>query len=650
MTSFFKRLGPSELLPRYIFAESLFARRRVLEVGAVASTLGESAAFLVERGARQVVACDADEVAVAEAQKTHGSSNLKYSLDVFESFEPKSFDFIAVADWARFARAPELLSRLLRLLAPDGYVMGGLRNPAGLSLAQVVEPEIDMPVVTYGQLLDVLSPHFRHIDVATQTPMLGYQLCFQSLETARLDRTLSEDSEAGHFVVLAGHSPLRGVDAKWVQLAPAPLAFTQTRLADFARRAREWQERAEKLKKALEVERQTVAEKSVALQEKRLAFESLQIEQSKLQARLDAALDKSSLELERNEWALRLRRLESENHLAQERLAQTEQRAAEWLARYEEAEKARRELGEKVLVTAETARLERARHEQLLVQVNESHQRLEEALKTAQLAQEEASVARLSLDKKSLALDRALADLDESKRDLQAQKDSELRWASQQSSTLERLEKALKERDAEEGRRRQAEESRMSLEAELERARRHAQTETQRLQLLWAEREAERGRNAELRAALDASAALQASMEAEWASDQARVNAQAQELEEFKFNQKRLEDLNHALEDKVASLLSSHEEADRLRAHLDERESQWAQERRQLEDESLKLRKSLEDAERQQAQMKRDLESLSAAAAEENSSTFEFLVDEADAPVRLRTEVPTVVSPKPEKP
>ena len=47
----FRRLGVSELLPRYIFAESLFVRRRVLEVGAVAATGGASAEFLVSRGA-----------------------------------------------------------------------------------------------------------------------------------------------------------------------------------------------------------------------------------------------------------------------------------------------------------------------------------------------------------------------------------------------------------------------------------------------------------------------------------------------------------------------------------------------------------------------------------------------------------------------
>ena len=74
----FRRLGVSELLPRYIFAESLFVRRRVLEVGAVAATGGASAEFLVSRGARLVVACDDDLAAVEAAQARAGSERLRF--------------------------------------------------------------------------------------------------------------------------------------------------------------------------------------------------------------------------------------------------------------------------------------------------------------------------------------------------------------------------------------------------------------------------------------------------------------------------------------------------------------------------------------------------------------------------------------------
>src|SRR5690242_2610583 len=136
MNSVFRQLGQSELLPRYIFAESLFVRRRVLEVGAVASTAGQSAAFLATRGARYVLACDADLAAVEEAQKKYGSDALRFRANVFDDLEPGSFDLVVVADLARYVSAPELFKEIVRLVARNGYLLGGLRNPAGLALSQ----------------------------------------------------------------------------------------------------------------------------------------------------------------------------------------------------------------------------------------------------------------------------------------------------------------------------------------------------------------------------------------------------------------------------------------------------------------------------------------------------------------------------------
>ena len=78
MPGTFRRLGQSELIPRYIFAESFFARRRVLEIGAVASTQGLSARFLLDRGARSVVACDSDAAAVEAATQAVGTPGLRF--------------------------------------------------------------------------------------------------------------------------------------------------------------------------------------------------------------------------------------------------------------------------------------------------------------------------------------------------------------------------------------------------------------------------------------------------------------------------------------------------------------------------------------------------------------------------------------------
>src|ERR1700716_707224 len=154
MNSTFRRLGTSELLPRYVFAEALFAGRRVLEVGAVASTGGRSAQFLGLRGARSVLACDSDLQAVEAAQKSLGGPNLHFRANVFEDLETGSFDLVLIADWADCLREPQLARELRRVLAQTGFALGGLRNPAGLALSQLVEPEPSDAPATYGQLLD----------------------------------------------------------------------------------------------------------------------------------------------------------------------------------------------------------------------------------------------------------------------------------------------------------------------------------------------------------------------------------------------------------------------------------------------------------------------------------------------------------------
>src|SRR5260370_42268725 len=99
MNSTFQRLGTSELLPRCVFAEALFAGRRVLEVGAVASTAGGSAQFLSLRGARSVLACDSDLAAVEAAQKSLGGPHLHFRASVFEDLETGSLDLAFIAGW-----------------------------------------------------------------------------------------------------------------------------------------------------------------------------------------------------------------------------------------------------------------------------------------------------------------------------------------------------------------------------------------------------------------------------------------------------------------------------------------------------------------------------------------------------------------------
>src|SRR5690606_9149760 len=250
MTPSFRRLGPSELLPRYIFAEGLLARRRVLEIGAVATTGGTSARFLLTRGARLVLAADEDAAAIAEAQRVHQAPGLRFRACVFDDLEPGSFDAVLIADLAPYVAAPALFAELARLVAPQGVLLGGLRNPGGLALAQLMEAEQDAPP-TYGQLLDVASQHFPSVEVATQSPVLGYQLAFDTSDGLQVDGTLADAGESAYFVVFCGQQPLRQLDPTWVQLPPEPLAFTRGKLEEVARRGKGWEERAGTLKQAL---------------------------------------------------------------------------------------------------------------------------------------------------------------------------------------------------------------------------------------------------------------------------------------------------------------------------------------------------------------------------------------------------------------
>ncbi len=361
----FRRLGVSELLPRYIFAESLFVRRRVLEVGAVAATGGASAQFLLERGARVVLACDDDLEAVAEAQARLGSANLRFRATVFDDLPPGGFDLVLVADLAPWVRAPELLRELVAQVSPTGALVGGLRNPAGLALAQLMEPDADGAPPTYGQALDALSAHFRSVEVATQSPLLGYQLAFERSEGLQVDGTLAGTGEAAYFVVMASQDPHRLVDPTWVQLPPAPLAFTGNRLDEVSTRAREWEERSRRLKESLERTRADADELKGELARTREAQERAEEEARRWQAQAESRERHPLQPLAQDELAARVRRLEAESRSALERALEAERLLGVQRAQLDAIHQDERQGMAQVLAAQESVRLERARREEV---------------------------------------------------------------------------------------------------------------------------------------------------------------------------------------------------------------------------------------------------------------------------------------------
>jgi chromosome segregation ATPase len=476
----FRRLGVSELLPRYIFAESLFVRRRVLEVGAVAATGGASAEFLVSRGARLVVACDDDLTAVEAAQGRAGSERLRFRPAVFDDLPPGGFDLVLVADLAPYVRAPALLAQLAEQVSSTGVLVGGVRNPAGLALAQLMEPDGDGAPPTYGQVLDALGAHFPNLETATQSPLLGYQLAFERSEGLQVDGSLAGSGEAAYYVVLASRERLRAVDPTWVQLPPAPLAFTGGRLDEASTRAREWEERARRLKTALAEAREELAGAKGDLEATQGALERAREEAARAQAEAEVRGAAALHPVVQDELAARIRRLESELQLASERAGEAEHRLAARAAESEAARVQERQQQAEVLAAQESVRLERARREELQRQLDDARTKLTGAYDELRSVREELSRIRTDGERGRLTLEARGSELQALEERLAQARERELRLAEQHSLVLTALEGSQSDL-AQVRSRAEAQEQRVGwLEAEREREQRAFEADRQR--------------------------------------------------------------------------------------------------------------------------------------------------------------------------
>ena len=478
----FRRLGVSELLPRYIFAESLFVRRRVLEVGAVAATGGASAEFLVSRGARLVVACDDDLAAVEAAQARAGSERLRFRPAVFDDLPPGGFDLVLVADLAPYVRAPALLAQLAEQVSSTGVLVGGLRNPAGLALAQLMEPDGEGAPPTYGQVLDALAAHFPHLETATQSPLLGYQLAFERSEGLQVDGSLAGTGEAAYFVVLGSRERLRTVDPTWVQLPPAPLAFTGGRLDEASTRAREWEERARRLKTALAEAREELAGAKGDLDATREALERAREEAARTQADAEVRGAAALHPVVQDELAARIRRLESELQLASDRAAEAERRLAARAAEAEAARVQERQQQAEVLAAQESVRLERARREELQRQLDDARTKLTAAYDELRSVREELTRTRTDGERGRLTLEARGSELQGLEDRLAQARERELRLAEQHSLVLTALEGSQAELAQARSRAEALEQRAAWLEAERAREERTAEAERHRWQ------------------------------------------------------------------------------------------------------------------------------------------------------------------------
>lgn len=268
MHSAFRRLGPSELLPRYLFIQGLIAGGRVLELGAVSSTRGRSAHFLRDLGARSVVAWDADAAGVEQAKKAFEDPDLHFVACAFEELAGAKFDLVLVGDLADCVRRPRLISQLRGLLSVGGCLLGGVRNQGALSLSQLIEPDAKEGPTSLEHVLEVLRRHFSHVRVGTQTPLIGYQLAFEDAGQLRVDSTLaSAAADPAYFIVLVADEPCPVFEPTWIQLPPEPLGHVEAaREADQAALATA-QAKLEELSRELESLRRSMPRSRLQVQQ-----------------------------------------------------------------------------------------------------------------------------------------------------------------------------------------------------------------------------------------------------------------------------------------------------------------------------------------------------------------------------------------------
>lgn len=253
-TPFYLAQGASELSCRYAFLEALIAGKRVLEVGAVASTGGRSAAVLRARGARRVVALDADPGAVEDARRRHaGDPELQPRAGRLADLEDGPFDLVFVADAAPLVRVPSELDLLARLVAPDGHAVLGLRNPAGPSLASLASEEPRDAPPTWGELAAALQARFASVEAAAQSAFVGYRLSPAAPGDweAAVDATLVEPEEPAYFLAVCGAHRCPALNAEAIVALPAaPLVVAAGRRAELAARLSFAEQELERLRSA----------------------------------------------------------------------------------------------------------------------------------------------------------------------------------------------------------------------------------------------------------------------------------------------------------------------------------------------------------------------------------------------------------------
>lgn len=223
------------LLARYAFIEPLLPGRRVLEFGAAGATAGESARFLAERGAAEVLSVERDEAALAAAMGADHPASVRFLAAEAGALPAGAFDLVLLADGAPLAADPGRAGALRPLLAQGGRLVTAV-DAGGAGLAELAgEPRAAEPP-PYGAFVSALSATFPTVEIATQAAHVGwvFGLPADGEPEVTLEGALAGTAETAAYVAICGEAPSGLAGITVVALPTGPLLDGARRAAEAA--------------------------------------------------------------------------------------------------------------------------------------------------------------------------------------------------------------------------------------------------------------------------------------------------------------------------------------------------------------------------------------------------------------------------------
>ncbi|MBW1810241.1 MAG: methyltransferase domain-containing protein [Deltaproteobacteria bacterium] len=201
-----------DILPRYIFLESLLVDKKVLELGC---NDGTGTIFIKDREAQEVVGFDLEGPFLEKARSREPRAGVS-----FQAFDGRRIDLPTatidvVIDFELAAREDNgLLAEIQRVLKPTGYLVTILQTPDHTSIAELIGNPEERALVSYEEFVSRLQRVFPRLTVLGQTPFLGFSVGWMGAEAEDLplemDNMLIEEEheELAYYILVCGPEPL----------------------------------------------------------------------------------------------------------------------------------------------------------------------------------------------------------------------------------------------------------------------------------------------------------------------------------------------------------------------------------------------------------------------------------------------------------